>query len=86
MIERYFKKTKNTISISTNNRNTILGNVFDAQDRDRLTQNGITHIINCTPDLPCYWDKGYEYKRIAALDSPSQNIRRYFDEVVDFIG
>jgi len=35
----------------------FVGNISDAQNLDRLNQNGITHIINCTPDLPCFWEK-----------------------------
>ncbi|CAF3180483.1 unnamed protein product [Rotaria sp. Silwood2] len=63
----------------------FVGNILDAQSRDRLTQNGITHIVNCTPDLPFYWEKKYEYMRINILDSPSQNIRKYFEDFIEFV-
>jgi len=64
----------------------FLGNICDAQNLDRLTQNGITHILNCTPDLPCFWENKHEYMRIDVLDLPSQNIRKHFDQAIDFIG
>ncbi|CAF0802310.1 unnamed protein product [Rotaria sp. Silwood1] len=63
----------------------FVGNALDAQSQERLTQNGITHIVNCTPDLPFYWEKKYEYMRIGALDSPSQNLRKHFDDFIEFI-
>jgi len=63
----------------------FVGNICDAQNLDRLTQNGITHIVNCTPDLPLFWENKYEYMRIDALDLPSQNIRKHFDQAIDFI-
>ncbi|UJR31261.1 hypothetical protein I4U23_018761 [Adineta vaga] len=63
----------------------FVGNILDSQNLDRLNQNGITHIINSTPDLPCKWEGKYEYIRVDALDLPSQNIRKYFDEVFQFI-
>jgi hypothetical protein len=78
-------KNKN-ITISNHDDNFFLGNIFDAQNLDRLTQNSITHIINCTPDLPLYWENKYQYMRIDVLDLPSQNIRKHFDQAIDFIG
>jgi len=63
-----------------------LGNTLDSQNFDRLNQNGITHIINSTPDLPCFWEKKYKYLRVDVLDLPSQNIRKYFETTFQFIG
>lgn len=64
----------------------FLGNIRDAQNIERLTQHGITHILNSTPDLPFYWESKYECFRIGVLDLPSQNIRKYFDTAIQFIG
>ncbi|CAF1286667.1 unnamed protein product [Rotaria magnacalcarata] len=63
----------------------FVGNVHDAQNLDRLNQNGITHIINSTPDLPCLWEKRCQYMRVAVLDLPSENIRKHFDKTFQFI-
>jgi protein tyrosine phosphatase (PTP) superfamily phosphohydrolase (DUF442 family) len=63
----------------------FVGNILDAQNFDRLNQNGITHIINSTPDLPFFWEKKYKYLRVDVLDLPSQNIRKYFDTAFQFI-
>lgn len=60
--------------------------MLDSQNLDRLNQNRITHIINCTPDLPCKWEGKYKYLRVDVLDLPSQNIRKHFEDVFQFIG
>jgi len=63
----------------------FVGNILDAQNLDRLNKNGITHIVNSTPDLPFFWEKKYNYLRIDVLDLPSQNIRKHFDKAFQFI-
>jgi hypothetical protein len=63
-----------------------LGNIHDAQNLERLNQNGITHIINATPDLPLFWENKCQYLRIGILDLPSENIRKHFDKAFQFIG
>jgi len=63
----------------------FVGNICDAQNLDRLKENGITHIINCTPDLPFYWEGKHQYLRVDILDLPSQNIRKHFDPAIEFI-
>jgi len=63
----------------------FVGNALDAQNQDRLREYGITHIINSTPDLPCFSEQQYQYLRIAILDLPSANIRKHFDSAIQFI-
>lgn len=63
----------------------FVGNTTDAQSLERLAENHITHVINCTPDLPCFWENKHEYLRINVLDLPSQNIRQHFDQAIEFI-
>jgi hypothetical protein len=36
--------------------NLFLGNREDACDRQRLREAGITHILNCAEELPCYFE------------------------------
>jgi len=62
-----------------------VGNANDAQNRDRLCRNNITHIVNCTPDLPCKWEDKYRYLRVKILDLPSEHIIKYFNPVSKFI-
>jgi hypothetical protein len=63
----------------------FVGNIHDAQNLERLNQNGITHIINATPDLPLFWENQYQYLRIGVLDLPSESIRKHFDKAFQFI-
>jgi protein-tyrosine phosphatase len=63
----------------------FVGNTSDAQDLGRLTKNGITHVLNCTPDLPFLLENKYKCMRIDVLDLPSQNIRKHFDQAIEFI-
>jgi len=39
----------------------FLGDRGDACDRDRLRQRGITHIVNCSKELPCHFEGEFEY-------------------------
>ena len=63
-----------------------LGNACDAQNSERLTQLGISHVINATPDLPFCHDKKCKELRIGILDLPSENILQYFESAIEFIG
>jgi len=63
----------------------FVGNILDAQNFDRLRQNGITHVINSTPDLPLFWENKCKYLRVDILDLPSQNIRKHFEITFQFI-
>jgi hypothetical protein len=38
-----------------------LGDRGDASDRDRLRQSGITHIVNCSQELPCPFGEEFQY-------------------------
>jgi len=63
----------------------VAGNACDASSRERLNRNHITHIVNCTPDLPCKWEDKYRYLRVKILDLPSEHIIKYFNPVSKFI-
>jgi protein-tyrosine phosphatase len=39
----------------------FLGDRGDARDRDRLRRNGITHIVNCSKELPCHFEEDFKY-------------------------
>jgi len=39
----------------------FLGDRGDARDRERLRQRGITHIVNCSRELPCHFEREFEY-------------------------
>jgi hypothetical protein len=39
----------------------FLGDRGDARDRLRLQQRGIIHIVNCSKELPCYFEEAFRY-------------------------
>jgi len=39
----------------------FLGDRGDACDGNRLRRCGITHIVNCSKELPCYFEEKFEY-------------------------
>ncbi|XP_034044973.1 dual specificity protein phosphatase 22-A [Thalassophryne amazonica] len=61
-----------------------LGNIRDAENRESLSQNGITHILsvynNATPMF-----EDMTYLCIHAADASSQNLLQHFKECISFI-
>jgi hypothetical protein len=39
----------------------FLGDRGDARDRERLRQRGITHVVNCSKELPCHFEGDFRY-------------------------
>lgn len=39
----------------------FLGDRGEACNRERLRKQGITHIVNCSRELPCHFDGEFEY-------------------------
>jgi dual specificity MAP kinase phosphatase len=64
----------------------FIGNERDASNRARLTELGITHIVNVTAHLPLHFDSdGIEYLRLPASDSGNQNLKQFFAKANEFI-
>jgi len=64
----------------------FIGNQRDAANKERLTELGITHVMNVTALLPMPFEsEGISYKRLPASDSGSQNLKQYFTEAIEFI-
>ncbi|KAM9826217.1 dual specificity protein phosphatase 22-A isoform 1-T1 [Syngnathus typhle] len=61
-----------------------LGNIRDAENRQSLSQNGITHILSVYNNArPVFEDK--TYLCIHAADCSSQNLLQHFKECIRFI-
>jgi len=39
----------------------FLGDRVDATDRERLRQRGVTHVVNCSRELPCHFEGDFAY-------------------------
>jgi hypothetical protein len=61
-----------------------LGNREDARDLARLREQGITHVVNCTAELPNYHDGSFEYLALG-LGDPDPAFRDCLADACAFI-
>jgi protein-tyrosine phosphatase len=61
-----------------------LGNREAAQQRERLVEEGVTHILNCTRELPCYHQGEFTYLQLHLLD-PDPCFHEHLEQVCAFI-
>ncbi len=65
-------------------RDLYLGDARDARDRDLLAECGITHVLNCAYDVPCYHDGRFEYLHLPLAD-PDPEFSDCIPDICDFI-
>jgi dual specificity MAP kinase phosphatase len=61
-----------------------LGDARDARDLDLLEECGITHVLNCAYDVPCYHDNRLEYLHLELAD-PDPQFADCIPDICDFI-
>ena len=62
-----------------------LGNKINISDKKCLEELGITHILNVSDTLPCYFINDFIYGQIKVDDIETANIGQYFDAATEFI-
>jgi hypothetical protein len=62
----------------------FLGDRGDAADRDRLRRRGITHIVNCSKELPCHFEGDFRYLWLR-LEDPDPRFAAMMPEFCAFI-
>jgi hypothetical protein len=62
----------------------FLGDRGDACDRDRLRAHGITHIVNCSRELPCSFEGEFAYLWLR-LDDPDPSFEARIAHFCAFI-
>ncbi|MBI1927070.1 dual specificity protein phosphatase family protein [Candidatus Poribacteria bacterium] len=62
----------------------FLGGRNDAASLKLLKQRGITHIVNCACELPCYFPDDFEYLALR-LDDPDAAFVEYIEPACQFI-
>jgi len=65
-------------------RDLYLGDARDARDFDVLEECGITHVLNCAYDVPCYHDDKLQYLHLQLAD-PDPLFGEYIQDICDFI-
>lgn len=62
-----------------------IGNAYNASDKKWLEQHHITHILNCTKDLPNFFPNDYKYLRLKLDDVPDQSLYEVLEPSYKFI-
>jgi hypothetical protein len=62
----------------------FLGDRGDANDRDRLRRRGITHIVNCSKELPCHFQGDFQYLWLR-MEDPDPRFAAKIPEFCAFI-
>ena len=62
-----------------------LGDLMAASSKDMLHKFGITHILTVAKGHPPQFAASFTYKVIPVLDLPSANLKKRFDEGIEFI-
>ena len=66
----------------------FLGNATNSGDLECLYRNGITYILNVTPNVKNTFEHNadFKYMQIPISDHWSQNVAQYFQDAISFIG
>ena len=62
----------------------FLGDREDARDEARLLREGITHVVNCAGELPCYFDGRFVYLWLKLKD-PDDSFAAEIPRFCEFI-
>ena len=62
-----------------------LGSVFAASSSDTLEELGITHVLTMGKDMSPKFPDRYEYKVWELEDEVDEDIKKYFEEGIEFI-
>src|SRR5947207_7088278 len=61
-----------------------LGDRRDAHDRHLLVGMGITHILNCAHEVPCWYRRDFRYYHLKLTD-PDPEFHEYIEAICRFI-
>lgn len=61
-----------------------LGDRKDAHDRDLLESIGITHVLNCAEEVPCWYRRSFRYYHLKLTD-PDPEFCEYIAKLCKFI-
>lgn len=65
--------------------NIHLGNGYNARNYYNLIENNIGLIINCTEEIPNYFEDHFDYYRVSVKDVNGADILPYLDDTVELI-
>lgn len=65
--------------------NIYIGDMNHAKSLETLNKLGITHIINVSKDVPCYYEDVFQYFRVPIDDTLTENVCLYLKDAIHFI-
>ncbi|EDQ92103.1 uncharacterized protein MONBRDRAFT_5799 [Monosiga brevicollis MX1] len=63
----------------------FLGTEWNACNLEELRENGCSHILNVTEEVPSYFEQDFEYLRISLPDEETENLLQHWNRTFDFI-
>ena len=63
----------------------FLGNEDGSNEKEKLKELGVTHILICGNQLAAKFPDDFIYKKLSIEDNQKQNIEQYFEETFNFI-
>ena len=65
--------------------NIVLGNAYNARNFYELDEDNIGLIINCSRNIPNYFEDYFSYSRVSVKDKNGEDILPYLDKAADII-
>ena len=65
--------------------NILLGNAYNARNYYELNEDNIGLIVNCSKNIPNYFEDYFEYSRVSVKDKNGEDILPYLDSAADTI-
>lgn len=66
-------------------RSLFAGSIGAAKNLEALRREGVTHILNASPIVPCFHRQQFKYKVISIYDDAQEDISQFFEETSKFI-
>jgi protein-tyrosine phosphatase len=63
----------------------FLGGIGAARNLSGLQEQGVTHVLNMSPVVPCFHRKALRYKTVTVFDDPDSNIAQFFPDTNKYI-
>ena len=63
----------------------FIGNVRGAKRSKRLQAEGVTHVLNCSPMVPCFHRDKFHYLELEVYDDSDEDISQHFEAAIAFV-
>lgn len=63
----------------------FIGSLGAAKNLPALHREGVTHILNASPIVPCYHRRHFRYKVVSVYDDAQEDISQHFEEANKYI-